>query len=226
METSRPTLPDLTPIRSILRNVRQVMRDKRSRLEADAPSLLPHPASKAALHLLRDLDVVARGVDGILSNVAHHIFPEAKTDGADSTEQGAASPNSTALPRALAATARRLQVPDVASLVRITRDRLSAIDDAAFDANRAAALLVAINSDIEPETRQAISPVRSPDAMLALFAACLAMLARRTAPIEFDLACESAASLTRAIRPAVLSAVVQRQPAALAVLLAKYAAHV
>ena len=226
METSRPTLPDLTPIRSILRNVRQVMRDKRSRLEADAALLLPRPASKAALHLLRDIDVVARGVDGILSNVAHHIFPEANTDGADCMGQGAASPNSTALTRALAATARRLQVADVASLVGMTRDRLGAIDDAAFDTSGAAALLVAIGSDIEQESRQAISPVRSPDAKLALFAACLAMLSRRTDQMEFDLACETAADLTRAIRPAVLAAFVQTQPAALAALLAKYAVHV
>lgn len=213
METSRPPLPDLTPIRSVLRNVRQAMRDQRFRMEADATVILPRRASRVALHFLRDLDFIAQGVDGVLSNVAHHIFPETTAKNANGAEPGAPAPQG-ALPMALEATARRMKIKDVPSLLSALRPRLNAQDIESFGENEAASLLI----DSQP--------VLQPDEMLALFAACLTVLSMRTDMKPLGAVSDPAADLSSAIRAKILATIAQGDRTALAALLSKYASHV
>lgn len=205
METSRPPLPDLTPIRSILRNVRQVMRDKRDRIQTDAPSILPRPASTVAMHLLRDLDFVARGVDGILSDVAHHIFPESTTPAVPAPAE-----QDVPMRQALAATGQRLQVRDIPAFLATAMPKKGA----ALDARSAASHLMAM----QPHLTQ--------DETLALFAACLSLLATWEEDRAPSTVTEAAADLTRAMAPMVRETIGKRDPSTLAAFLLKYAAHV
>lgn len=205
METSRRPMPDLTPIRSVLRNVRKVMRDQRDRMEMDMPVMLPRPASKMALHLLRDLDFVARGVDGILSDVAHHVFQENAAKPVPVSGQ-----QDDLLRTALAATARRLQVRNPDALLTTVK----ANGGAAHDAEDLARLLVTLQAELKP------------DEVLALFAACLSLLAKQAEERALATITEPAADLTRALGGRVHATIAQRDPTAIAALLLKYAAHV
>ena len=205
METSRRPMPDLIPIRSVLRNVRQVMRDQRDRMETDVPAILPRPASKVALHLLRDLDFVVRGVDGILSDMAHHVFREDLAKPAPVSGQ-----QDDWLWTALVTTARRLQVRNPDALLRTVKSN----GGVAHDAEDLAGLLVTLQAELKP------------DEVLALFAACLSLLAKQAEERPLATVTEPAADLTRALGGRVHAAIAQRDPKAIAALLSKYAAHV
>lgn len=219
MEPTRPPLTGPEPIRAVLRNVRQILKGGRDRLEANVPAHLPEPASRMARHILRDIGSVARSVDAVISDVAHHVFPTPEASSATASSPVVQDSDlSYPLNLALAAATRRSGagtcLPLQSAVTEALRNRPSA-PGKDMDAPAAAELILVVRPHAD-----------SPAAVVDLFAACLAILADSEGGASKAYLIESAADLAAVLASPLMEIVDRRDRPALTSMLAKYSAHV
>lgn len=215
MDQTRSPFSDIPPLRAAFRSVKNALRDKHGRLEAEVATTLPGPLSRPALHMLRHITTVASGIDGLLSGVADRVF------GDDPHRGGTYAPHRQAPSQAeaeaaspLSLTALRLGVAEPSKLLALATPAFAAQGEA-IDADRASAILLGL-----------LDRVGEPKERLALFSALLAKLAAcRQVALPETLA-ESAADLCTALESELLAALTAGEPDRTALLLEKYAAHV
>lgn len=68
--------PDAAQLKDALRGLRYVFRRGCDAVQATAPTKLPPPASRIALTAIREMGLLARNVDQIVSSVVHTVFGE------------------------------------------------------------------------------------------------------------------------------------------------------
>ncbi len=69
--------PDATQLKDALRGLRYALRRGCDAVQETAPTNLPPPASRIALTALREMGLLARSVDQMVSSVVHTVFGEA-----------------------------------------------------------------------------------------------------------------------------------------------------
>lgn len=220
MDPMRIMQADMPQIRSTVRRVRHVLREEHDRLETDMAARMADPAARIALHVLRNMRILAGGLDGLLSDVAHKAFPEE----GDRVAVRAEAPGGSAFrPRPtttlLSLVAERLGIDGNATRLIATQRALGALAGdggqrplAAEEAARHYSLL----------TENAVEPT----ICLPVFATLLLLMNEPSGLLPQSAMAKRAADLSRALKDDILSCSTRGDRRQIASLLEKYAAHV
>lgn len=228
MSSHPPHRPDIMPLREALRGLRFVLRRSGETLAETIPvESLPKPAADLAGAMLREMNGLARNVDELASGLAKSVLGGADqasvtldqlTAGQDASEQFGA-----AVYVALRSVLRRLGAPGVfvseAAARRAWRNGQKT-DAATLTVNLLDARVVR-GTTAEEATRVPGAALEA----VAIFAVLLWLQSARS-DAENEDALQAAADLAVALAPEVARACAERDPARIAALYARYAAHV
>jgi hypothetical protein len=224
-----PIRPDPMPLREALRGLRHVLRRGGETLLDTVPvSALPKPAQALAGAVLREMEVIAKGADGVASGLAKRVLGGAAT--APSLDDLSARPDADAIfagaaYAALRAVLTHLGAPGV--LVSETAARL-AYAEAGKGADAAGDLTLRLLDAKVIRGATAIEAARVPGAALepvALFAMMLWLQADRP-DAEGEAALSAATDLAVALAADVGRACAEADAARLSALYAEFAPHV
>ena len=219
-------LPDPIPLREALRGLRHMLRRGGETLADTLPvNALPKPAADIAGAVLREVEGIARGVDGMASGLAKTVLGDGGPDHPtlnDLSGPGADHRFAAATYAALRSVLDRLGAPGVF----VSEAAALEVHATAQDADAARLTLALLDARVirGATADEAARVPGSALAPVAVFAVMLWLQSDRTG--EDDAALDAATDIAVTLAAKVASATVARDEAALSALYAKYAAHV
>lgn len=218
-------LPDPIPLREALRGLRHMLRRGGETLADTLPvHSLPKPAADIAGAVLREVEGIARGVNGVASGLAKTVLGDSSPDHPtlnDLTGPGADDRFAAATYAALRAVLDRLGAPGVFVSEAAAREVHAQADG---DAARLTLALLDARVVRGATADEAARVPGSALAPVAVFAVMLWLQSDRTG--EDDAALDAATDIGVTLAAKVATAADTRDEAALSALYTKYAAHV
>lgn len=208
MHPLHPPLSDVAPIRNAYRAMRRAFKEKQAQLETKIPALLPGPTARVAHVLIRDMGHVARGVDGLLTGLAHRVLHSPETSFAEAGSH--ASPLQQGLER----------VNDRLSM------HLGPMETAHQSPVFTGSEWPGTPTELADRLLDRLAGETDPQEQVRIFACVLAITGATKQDTALTTVSQSAADLAYVLREPVHAALQRRDTAAISALVEKYAAHV